>query len=101
MKVKTPFETAGIGKGHRYLGHFAKAKHINRGHNTDPYDTPVTPEKPLPGDKATLAQFDDNLARVKSDEYWDEYKRQYDETKAMNQEVEKFVAQQKKTRRLP
>lgn len=35
MKIKSPHETAGIGKLHGYLGHFAKAKHINRGHNSD------------------------------------------------------------------
>jgi hypothetical protein len=34
--MKTAHETAGIGKNHRYLGHFAKPMHINRGHNSDP-----------------------------------------------------------------
>lgn len=33
MKVKSAHATAGIGKLHGYLGHFAKPKHINRGHN--------------------------------------------------------------------
>lgn len=36
MKIKTAAQTANLGKAHAYLGHFAKAKHINRGHNTDP-----------------------------------------------------------------
>lgn len=39
MKVKSAHETAGIGKGHKYLGHFAKAKNINKGHNTVEDDT--------------------------------------------------------------
>ncbi len=38
MKIKTAHETAGIGPGHRYLGHFAKPKFINQGHN----DTPIS-----------------------------------------------------------
>lgn len=36
MKIKSAAETAQLGKAHAYLGHFAKAKHINRGHNSDP-----------------------------------------------------------------
>lgn len=36
MKIKSPHETAGIGKLHGYLGHFAQARHINRGHNDTP-----------------------------------------------------------------
>lgn len=35
MKVKSPHATAGIGKLHGYLGHFAQPKHVNRGHNSD------------------------------------------------------------------
>lgn len=36
MKIKSPAQTAQLGHTHAYLGHFAKAKHINRGHNSDP-----------------------------------------------------------------
>lgn len=36
MKFKSAHTTAGIGKLHGYLGHFAQPKHINRGHNSDP-----------------------------------------------------------------
>ncbi len=41
MKTKTAHETAGIGPGHRYLGHFAKPRFINQGHN----DTPMNEKK--------------------------------------------------------
>lgn len=34
-KVKSPAQTAALGKGHKYLGHFRKAKYLNDGHNTD------------------------------------------------------------------
>ncbi len=33
MKVKSPAETANLGPNHKYLGHFRKAKNLNRGHN--------------------------------------------------------------------
>ena len=46
MKIKSPAETAQLGKSHAYLGHFAKAKHINRGHNSDPVG-----DLSLPSDK--------------------------------------------------
>ena len=42
MKVKTPHQTAEIGKLHGYLGHFAQPRHINRGHNDLP-DTKTPP----------------------------------------------------------
>lgn len=41
MKIKTAHEAAGIGPGHRYLGHFAKPKYINQGHN----DVPMTEKR--------------------------------------------------------
>jgi hypothetical protein len=56
MKVKSAHETAGIGKGHKYLGHFAQPKYINRGHNSDRIvvtnDEPAGPrENVLKGDE--------------------------------------------------
>lgn len=70
MKVKSAHATAGIGSGHSYLGHFAKPHNINRGHNTDPMNEEVVPPKStvLPGDKATVAEMDENMAKVKARE---------------------------------
>jgi hypothetical protein len=49
MKVKDAHETAGIGEGHEYLGHFAKKKYINKGHNdvanSDGYVVPRDDDK--------------------------------------------------------
>lgn len=44
MKNRTAADVAGIGKAHKYLGHFAKAKHLNRGHNTVEDGQDITPE---------------------------------------------------------
>ncbi len=34
MKTKTAAATCALGSDHKYLGHFAKAENINKGHNT-------------------------------------------------------------------
>lgn len=34
MKIKDAQTTANMNEGHKYLGHFAKKKFINAGHNT-------------------------------------------------------------------
>jgi hypothetical protein len=49
--MKTAAETCAIGANHKYLGHFAKAVHLNRGHNVDE----VVPAKGPQSDKEATA----------------------------------------------
>ena len=58
MKYKEPIESAGLTKEHSYLGHFTKAKHINRGHNSDPM-----PEDEVPN-RNHLISLDDKNKQV-------------------------------------
>lgn len=62
MKIKSAHETAGIGPGHRYLGHFAKPKYINQGHNSDPVG-----DLALPSDKRRQRLHEEFVAGVVKD----------------------------------
>lgn len=99
MKVKSAHETAGIGHGHRYLGHFAKAANINRGHNSsgkiDPYETGA-PANKLKGDEPTLSAMDEKLSSVKAADRYEEIGRQLEARKEIDRQVEDFAQKKRK-----
>lgn len=103
MKVKSAHETACIGKGHKYLGHYAKAKHINRGHNSsgkiDPYEG-AQRENKLKGDEPTLKEMDDKLDIVKVNEKYEELVRRHQMQKEIDREVDDLVERRRKQYRM-
>lgn len=69
MKIKSAHETAGLGKHHRYLGHFARPKFINQGHN----DLPMSDrEKKAKVYSDTEPKYDANYGLPKAQHNMDE-----------------------------
>ncbi len=69
MKVKNAAQTAALGKGHRYLGHFKKDKYINEGHNSlDPFADAMssTPDIKKFDDDKNMSKLGAALGKKKS-----------------------------------